>query len=183
MIDTNDVVASIRYELQQHSPEHAALRGLFLSMSQAWDAIESPPADGSLLVLDGGSESLTFVVVHGVAAKDLARERVDLRVGIAGWVVEHREPVISNSPQTDGRFFSKIEEPLHFKTEAILAVLVIVGGRLIGVMEALNQRDSASFSSQDLHVLKTAYRFAAVLLAVFLGRAKDKSEARSGTEC
>ena len=98
-------------------------------------------------------------------------------------MVEYREPVISNSPQTEGRFFSKIDERLHFKTEAILALPVIVGGRLIGVMEALNRRDSAGFSSQDLHVFKTASRFAAELLAVILGRAKDKSEARGDAEC
>ena len=203
-IDTGDVVATMNRELQRYSMENDALWGLFLSLSKAWDAIESPPEDaeilqllseqletvlsciqaqaGSLLVLEERAGDLTFVVVHGVAAKGLVWERMDPGIGIAGWVVENREPVITNSPRTDHRFFAKFDERLHFETEAILAVPVIGGGRLIGVMEALNRRDHSGFSSQDLNVLKTASRFAGELLAVILSRAKDKAEAKGSAE-
>jgi len=51
--------------------------GVFIKLSGISAATvmitETPRAQaGLLLVLDEGSESLTFVVVHGVAAKDLA---------------------------------------------------------------------------------------------------------------
>jgi GAF domain-containing protein len=203
-IDTGDVIASIHRELQRYSLENAALRGLFLSMSQVCNAIESPPEDteilqllseqlenvlkciqaeaGSLLILDESTQDLTFVVVHGVAASGLAWERLGPGVGIAGWVVEHGEPVIVNTPRTDGRFFARFDERLHFKTEAILAVPVTGGGRIIGVIEALNRRDSSGFSPEDIDVLKMASKFAGELLDVILSRAKNESQGQSSAE-
>jgi sigma-B regulation protein RsbU (phosphoserine phosphatase) len=85
-----------------------------------------------------------------VAAKPF---RVPLGQGIAGWVVEHREPVLVNDAQHDPRFFGTLDKKTGFTTVAMIAVPLIVNEKAIGVIEVFNK--PGGFGQDDLELIAT----------------------------
>ncbi len=106
----------------------------------------------SILTVEGG-ELIFQVSVGGetvVAAKPF---RVPLGQGIAGWVVEHKEPALVNDAQNDPRFFGTMDKKTGFKTEALIAVPLIVNEKAIGVIEVFNK--PGGFAQSDLELIAT----------------------------
>lgn len=121
--------------------------------------------DGSLLVLDEDTRELVFVLTQGdIPEEKLAGFRLPAGQGIAGWVVEHRTPTIVDEPQHDQRFFKGVDDSFHFTTTSLLAVPIIGGGRVLGVVEALNKLTGKSFTVDDLTLMSLLCRFAGELL-------------------
>ncbi|HEC34309.1 MAG TPA: GAF domain-containing protein [Chloroflexi bacterium] len=110
-------------------------------------------ADGSLLLVDEETDELVFVLVHGVVRETLPGYRFDRRQGIAGWVVEHAEPVIVNNVRADPRFLPKVDECLGFVTRSLVAVPLAARGRVLGVIEVLNKRFGEDFTDDDVSLL------------------------------
>lgn len=73
--------------------------------------------------------------------------------GIAGWVAEHKEPVIINNAYSDRRFFLDIDRSSGFRTQSMICIPLIVGGRTIGVLQAIN-RLSGEFTGHDLQLIQ-----------------------------
>jgi len=119
--------------------------------------------DGSLLLLDEETSELVFVLVHGNIRNRLNGYRIKSNVGIAGWVISHREPLIVNNPRQDGRFSLDIDEEFSFITHSILCVPMITHGKLIGVIELLNKRDD-EFTEADATLLLILGQVAAIAL-------------------
>lgn len=70
--------------------------------------------------------------------------------GIAGWVVIHGEPVVSNNPEKDGRFLKIIDMLLKIQTRSLLAVPVSYSNKIIGVIEVINKAGNAKFIESDI---------------------------------
>src|SRR5258706_5593027 len=106
----------------------------------------------SIMTVDG--DELIFQVSVGgdtvVAAKPF---RVPLGQGIAGWVVEHKEPALVNDAQNDPRFFGTMDKKTGFHTEALIAVPLIVNEKAIGVIEVFNK--PGGFTQSDLELIAT----------------------------
>jgi GAF domain-containing protein len=126
------------------------------------DAIEVIQAkDGSVLVLDPASGELAFLIAAGeVPADRLVGLRIPPGEGVAGWVVANRRAVIINNSREDSRFYPDLDEALEFRTESILAVPVIGGSEVLGVIEALNKKHGQRFSQSDKTLLMLLARIA-----------------------
>src|SRR4051794_5289386 len=61
-------------------------------MASATDLVSAETS--SLLLADEQTEDLTFAVVDGDVATVLADTTVPAGQGVAGWALEHREPVV-----------------------------------------------------------------------------------------
>ena len=70
--------------------------------------------------------------------------------GIAGWVALHGEPVISNDPEKDQRFFDAVDMLSEVRTRSILAVPVVYNDNIIGVIEAINKSGDEGFTESDI---------------------------------
>jgi GAF domain-containing protein len=116
--------------------------------------------DGSLLVLDEETTELVFVLSRGTMGEQLIGHRMPSNKGIAGWVVEHRQPTIVNNPRADDRFYAGIDQSLKFVTRSILAAPVSGGGRVLGVVEVVNKRNGQPFNETDQILLTLLCRFA-----------------------
>jgi signal transduction protein with GAF and PtsI domain len=123
--------------------------------------------DGSLLVLDEERDELVFILSYGdVANDDLAGYRLPLDKGIAGWVARQQQPTIVDNAQSDARFYAGIDSAFDFKTSSLLAAPIVGGGRTLGVIEVLNKRNDASFTSTDQTLLTLLCRYAGEILNV-----------------
>ena len=132
------------------SPDILDLLGQMLK-----DAMEIIQAkDGSVLVLDPESQELAFLLTAGDVPEDaLLGQRIPAGQGVAGWVAASRRPVIVNNSSEDGRFYPDIDRAFEFRTESILAVPIVGGGSVLGVIEVLNKKHGQRFSQGDKSLL------------------------------
>src|SRR5688572_16102818 len=106
---------------------------------------------GSLLLLDEASGELYFDVAHGEKGKAVREARLRRGQGIAGHVARSGEPIIVNDVQGDARFFRHVDQISGFVTRNMVCVPVTAHGRLLGVLQAINQKHGVPFSEEDLH--------------------------------
>ncbi|MEN2994832.1 MAG: HD-GYP domain-containing protein [Thermodesulfovibrio sp.] len=108
---------------------------------------------GSLLLFDEATQELYFDVALGEKAEEIKTIRLKKGQGIAGWVAQHKEAVIINDVQTDPRFYRDADEKSGFKTKTMICLPVMIKDRVVGVIQAINKRDSY-FNEYDLNLLK-----------------------------
>jgi two-component system, OmpR family, phosphate regulon sensor histidine kinase PhoR len=89
----------------------------------------------------------------GPLFKALPAVRLKRGQGIAGWVAEHREPVIINDAYTDQRFYRTIDQRSGFQTRSMICIPLQVEERTIGVLQAIN-RQHGKFTQHDLRLLQ-----------------------------
>ncbi len=107
----------------------------------------------SVLLLSKEDRELVFEVAGGQVGKQLKQARISAESGIAGWVASHGEPLIVNDVSKDQRFDRVVDTVTGFVTKSIICVPMVVGGRMIGVIEVLNKLDGDGFGEHDLETL------------------------------
>ncbi|NIS82336.1 MAG: GAF domain-containing protein [Anaerolineales bacterium] len=95
----------------------------------------------SVALLDETTDTLEFRFVGGKAANNLEGLRLERGQGIAGWVVEHNEPLVIPDVSKDPRFYPQVDEQTGFETRVIAAAPILAQTQTIGVLEAINPRD------------------------------------------
>ncbi len=115
----------------------------------------------SIFLLDEQSGELVFRSGTGEEAEILVDLRLAPGQGIAGWVAEHNEPLLVRQAQSDPRFSPTVDEITGLVTESILCVPLMIKGRVIGVVEALN-KPQAGFTEDDLAMLHSLAASAAM---------------------
>lgn len=119
---------------------------------------------GSLLLIDEEKHQLYFEI--GLGEKEEALKAVTLNIGqgIAGWVAQHGEPLIVNSPESDPRFLKEVGDKIGYHTRNIICVPVKAKGRVIGVLEAINRQGKTGFRQEDLSILTSLADLVAIAL-------------------
>lgn len=107
---------------------------------------------GSLLLVDPETDELFFEVATGNKGEKLKEMRLKPGEGIAGWVVQNGEPVLSNDVQGDRRFFKGADHVSTYETRSMVAVPVKSGNGIIGVLQAINKFDM-DFTPEDMELL------------------------------
>ena len=104
--------------------------------------------------------------VVGAKVAEVLKSRVELRMGegIAGWVAQHRKPVIVGDAQSDPRFFRGADKQTGFVTKSLLCVPLIHRHELLGVISVLNAKDKPCFDSEDQELLESFANLAAVAI-------------------
>jgi sigma-B regulation protein RsbU (phosphoserine phosphatase) len=69
--------------------------------------------------------------------------------GFVGWVAEHKEPVLTNSPAEDSRYSGKIRDIQGVEIRSILCYPLSLRGKFFGVIEAINKKEG-EFDQSDL---------------------------------
>ncbi len=119
----------------------------------------------SMLLIDQEKRELYFRIAGGRAGNVLRQVRLSLDSGIAGWVARHGRPLITNDVAGDPRFNRGIDEVTGFVTRSILAVPLVSGRKIVGVIEVLNKVDGSGFNEQDSAVLMALASTAAIAIS------------------
>lgn len=118
----------------------------------------------TLFRVDTKNERLVFEVVLGPNQKALAQKTLPLGHGIAGWVVQHGEPLIIPDVRRDQRFACNTDHSTGFQTRSMLCVPLKAFGKIEGVLQLINKQDG-EFSQRDLELLRIVAAFGAIALA------------------
>jgi Nif-specific regulatory protein len=127
----------------------------------------------SIGLRDDATQQLAFVAMAGKAKVE--EFRIALGQGIAGWVAQTGDGVISSTVSQDPRFFSGVDQQTGFHTTLALCAPLKQRDRIIGVIEALNTTSAAGFTQDDLHLLMAFGGLAATALT----RAKGFASVRN----
>lgn len=117
----------------------------------------------SVLILDEDNHELAFHDSSGLT--DWERKNIRFRVGegVAGWVAQHREPVLLEDVNRDPRF---VRYPNQRDTiKSMICVPLDMRRRLIGVMSLTTRPGDPAFTSEELEL--------AVLLAAHISLALE----------
>ena len=107
----------------------------------------------TLFLYDPITGELVFSVPTGPAASQLKDVRLPHGQGIAGWVAVHKQALIVPDVQQDSRFYSAIDATTGFITRSVLAVPILQGHELLGVLETINKEAGVSFTEEDALLL------------------------------
>lgn len=122
-------------------------------ITEASEMTESELA--SVLEYDPEAKELRFLSTIWIDRDVLRPVGVPLDGSVAGEVFRKGHPLIVQDPKADQRHFKVIDRVTKHETNSLAAVPIIVGGETIGVLEALNKRDDAHYTEEDLTILAT----------------------------
>jgi signal transduction histidine kinase len=116
-------------------------------------------ADGASILLMEGDDALRFAAACGPDATQLEIAEVPLDNSLAGWVVKNRQMLIVEDVLSDPRHFAiKSVDP----TQSLLAVPMLFGDQIIGVLESVTTKTRHGFTAEDIETLETLASIAAV---------------------
>ncbi len=122
-------------------------------------ASELTDADGASILLMESDNTLRFAAACGPDANLLEIAEVPLDNSLAGWVVKNRQMLIVEDVLSDPRHFAiQSIDP----TQSLMAIPMIFGDQVIGVLESVTTKVRHSFTPQDIETLETLASIAAV---------------------
>lgn len=117
----------------------------------------------SILINDPEGGGLVFALSLTPALSSLRGCRLSPGQGIAGWVVQHDQPVCVNNVRADPRWYEGVDAVVGFQTRSLLCAPLKHHGKISGVIEIINKR-TGDFTASDLNLLEAASSIVAAAL-------------------
>src|SRR5215211_1983159 len=137
-------------------------RDLLRSIVDTARAIFSAKAS-SIFLLDAETGDLVFEAVSGEGSETLVGRRLPRGTGVAGWVLEARQPLVLDDVGGDPRFAREAAEATGYVPSGLMAVPLLHGDRALGVLQVLD-RKSSRFSLAEMDLLGLFASQAAIAL-------------------
>ena len=142
------------HTISQKISERKSLAKLLNEIMESSKLIMDAEAS-SLLLYDPKDKKLHFQVAIGEKGRLIKKFSVDLGVGIAGWVAQHKKSVLIEDCYNDYRFCSDYDKKSNFKTKSMICVPLIRKNNLLGVIEVINKKEDGVFDESDLTIFET----------------------------
>ena len=115
----------------------------------------------SVFIFDKKKNELWSRVSTDLEANEI---RFSADTGIAGWVFQNRQPLITNDAYSDPRFYSGVDRKTHFKTRNILCLpLINRSGNCIGTLQVIN-KTAGDFTPNDEELLLSVSHYITIAL-------------------
>ncbi|HLY28861.1 MAG TPA: GAF domain-containing sensor histidine kinase [Aggregatilineales bacterium] len=118
----------------------------------------------SILLIDQTTGELRFEAASDMSLGAMEAIVVPLEGSLAGWVVQHGQPVLVEDTRNEPRFFRRVDDTVGNSTRNLLGVPMIAHNKIIGVVEAINKREGYHWSDDDVDTLTTLAAQAAVAI-------------------
>jgi GAF domain-containing protein len=116
----------------------------------------------SIFLLDVEADELVFEAVSGEGEEALLGRRFPTGKGIVGWVLVTRQPLVLEDVASDPRFARELAEGTGYVPKGLMAVPLLHGESVLGVLEVLDRQ--ASFTLADMDLLSLFAGQAAIAL-------------------
>lgn len=118
----------------------------------------------SLMLLNEEKQELYFHTILGEKSEKLRNITLKLGEGIAGWVAQHREPLLIEDCTKDPRFYRKADETSGFQTKSMMCVPLVFHDRVLGTIQVLNKIGDENFNDEDLRIFSIMADQAAIAI-------------------
>ncbi len=120
---------------------------------------------GSIMLYNEPTNDLSWHVALGDKADKLKEMgRLKMGQGVAGWVAQNRKSALVEDASRDDRFFRGADTKTGFITRSIVCVPLVIGDKLVGVLQALNPLHKKFFDARDLEVFEAYGAMAATAI-------------------
>ncbi|MFI0777009.1 GAF domain-containing protein [Streptomyces sp. NPDC021212] len=135
----------------------------------------------SIFLLDEADGALVFEAVSGKGEGDLVGRRFPAGRGVAGWVLQSRQPIEVDDVDEDERFARDLAESTDYVPRALMAAPLLHGDEVLGVLEVLDRSREVrtTLAAMDLLALFSAQASVALRL-VRHGRRTHPTEGGPG---
>ncbi len=120
--------------------------------------------EASILLIDQKTGELRFEAASDMTLGAMEALIVPMDGSLAGWVVQHGEPVLVEDTRNEPRWFKRVDDTVGSKTRNLLGVPMVAHGKIIGVVEALNKRGGEAWTEDDVNTLTTLAAQAAIAI-------------------
>jgi GAF domain-containing protein len=121
-------------------------------------------AAASIALLNEKDQILEFKVSYGIGNENVVGMRIPMDKGIVGYVLMTGQPLSISNLQNDKRFNKDFAQTTGYVPKSILAMPMMYGERVIGVMEVLDKISSPSFGMKDMELLALFAQQAAIAI-------------------
>lgn len=159
-----------RLERLEHVIRVSQILNTTLDLAELLRIIASTAAEvtdcegSSILLVDPRTGQLRFEAAFGPKSEALKPVVVPLEGSLAGWVVQHREPLLIPDAQADPRHYRQVDTAIGFTTRSLLAVPLTIRGHCIGALEVVNKREPPPLDEEDAYILSALASQAAVAI-------------------
>ncbi|MCC7440188.1 MAG: GAF domain-containing protein [Bdellovibrionales bacterium] len=137
---------------------------------------------GSVLEINYKEESVFFRTALGYGAEQVVRFVIPLGQGIVGHVVESRLPFHMSHAEENKRHLASISHAVGFVVRNMIAVPLIIRGKVFGVVELLNRIAEDDYCQQDLDEVNQFCKYAAKAIELRLMMSWAASRTRKNEE-
>jgi GAF domain-containing protein len=116
---------------------------------------------GSLLEVDHKGKVLFFRAVVGASSDRVSSFVIPMGQGIVGHVADSRRPLVVSNVAENELHLKAIQDAVGFETRNLVAVPIIIRGRIFGVLELLNRIGEPDYTGADVELLNYACEMAA----------------------
>lgn len=120
--------------------------------------------EASILLVDQRTGELRFEAATRLSPGAMEALVVPMEGSIAGWIVQHGEPVIVEDAKQEPRHFMGVDHTIQHNTRNLLGVPMMAHDKVIGVVEAINKRNNVNWTEDDVSTLTTLAVQAAVAI-------------------
>jgi signal transduction histidine kinase len=120
--------------------------------------------EASILLVDESTGELRFEAASRLTPGAMEAFVVPKDNSIAGWIVQHNEPVLLEDAQTDARLYRVVDNTVQHSTRNLLGVPMSAKGQVIGVVEAINKRNESIWTEDDVDAMRALAAQAAIAI-------------------
>jgi len=135
-------------------------------------------SSGSLLLLDEDRSVIEAALAYAGSVRRGVGLEDTVRRGLAGWVVENRQPALVTSTLDDPRWFRTAREEAEPTQRSAASVPLMVGGRVVGVMTVV-QAQGSPLTQDDMALLLAVAVCISLAGAEVLGFVRPMAEAEA----
>jgi len=129
---------------------------------------------GSILELNPKSNCLFFRSVVGSSSDQVVNYEIPMGQGVVGHVAESKQPLVVVRGEENDITLQSIQKAVGFEPRNLIALPILIRGRVFGVLELLNRIGQEQYSSSDIEILNYFTEMAARAIEVRLMLAWSK---------
>lgn len=108
---------------------------------------------GSILEINHKEKHFFFRTTAGIISDQLHRFTIPLGKGIVGHVAESRRALSVEAIDENSVHLRAISDSLGFRVKCLVAIPLMIGGRIFGVIELINRVGEEKYSPADMDLL------------------------------
>jgi GAF domain-containing protein len=136
----------------------------------------------SIMLLDEEAGELVFEAVTGEGEDTLVGRRIPSGTGVAGWVAEARQPLVIEDVTADPRFSAETARSTGYVPRGLMAVPLLRGERVLGVLNVLDRPERRRFSVAELDLLALFADQAAIALDLLVRARRTQAVLDAGPD-
>lgn len=109
---------------------------------------------GTIFEVDHVSETLFFRAAAGSSSDVVRNFRIPIGQGVVGHVAESRQPVAVSNVGENRMHLKQIGNAVGFEPRNLIAVPIVIRGKIFGVVELLNRLGENEYTETDIEVLR-----------------------------